>query len=431
MRLPDDAVRSLAFDGAEWQARSLMSSAPDTARRAKVAHIATSDLSLRYLLKNQMLAIRRAGHQVIGISAPGPDVHALDAAGIPHVPVPLTRRVTPLTDLKALIQLVWILRRERIDVVHTHTPKASLIGQYAALLAGVPVRVHTIHGLYFPAGISARKRRLFVLLERLTMRFSAWNFSQNPEDVPTAIEEGICAPDRLEVLGNGIDLEAFQPEAHTPEKRAATRAELGLRPEHLVVGMVSRLVEEKGYREMFEAVRRVRKTIPLARYIFIGGTQHEKSDRLGDDCLEQEGIADVAQLLGHRDDVARLYAAMDVLAHPSHREGFPRVPMEASAMGLPVVATEIRGNRQVVEDGVTGRLVPLKDAAELSRAMIQLLSDSELRQRLGGAARKKAKLEFDERKIFERVVKRYDELLATSMATDHGLTSVLRRIRRF
>jgi glycosyltransferase involved in cell wall biosynthesis len=383
---------------------------PD-AKPLKVAHITTVDLSLRYLLLNQLRAIQKAGFDVRGISAPGPNVPVIEAAGVRHIPAPLSRSLTPLKDLVAIALLWRILRREKFDIVHTHTPKAGLLGQYAALLARTPIRVHTIHGLYFPGHMTPKTRWKYVLLEKITMLPSMRNFSQNVEDVTTAIEAGISRKDRIELIGNGIDLEMFAAETVTPERRHAIRASLGLRDEHKVVGMVSRLVVEKGYLEMFEAVKIIREKEPLARFVFIGEIADFKDDALSPAKLAELGIDDVAQFLGHRTDVRDLYGVMDVFAHPSHREGFPRAPMEAAAMGLPVVATDIRGCRQTVEDGVNGYLVPLRDAGALAGRLGELLEDAELRLVTGAAGRKKAEREFDEQAVFARIVGAYERLL--------------------
>src|SRR5262249_41019345 len=151
-----------------------------------------------------------------------------------------------------------------------HTPKAGLLGQYAALIAGVPVRVHTIHGLYFPGHMKPGRRWLYVLLERLTMLFSHRNLSQNPEDVPVAVRERICSPERSELIGNGIDLSRFDPSGRTAARRRATRAALGLDDGHKVVGMVARFVAEKGYRELLRAAQIVAGAMPEARFVCVG-----------------------------------------------------------------------------------------------------------------------------------------------------------------
>jgi glycosyltransferase involved in cell wall biosynthesis len=378
----------------------------------RVAHVATSDMPLRYLLLHQMQALRDAGFDVAGISAvDGEGARIVEAGGIRHIPVPMSRRMTPLGDLRALFSLFRVLRRERFDIVHTHTPKAGLLGQYAALFAGVPLRVHTIHGLYFPGHMHPRARFAYVLLERVTMLFSHHNFSQSPEDLPVIAAEKIADPARVELIGNGIDLSAFAPELQAPQKRRATRAALGLADTDLVVGVVARLVWEKGYAEMFEAVRILKKAEPRARFIFVGPLEPAKPDAIPASALAAHGIDDVAQLLGFRHDVADLCAIMDVHVLPSHREGFPRSPMEAAAMGVPSVVTDIRGCRQTVDHGVTGLLVPARDGDALARAILQLLQSPETRRRMGEAARLKALREFDERVVFAKIGAAYHRLL--------------------
>ena len=271
--------------------------ASSSARQApiRVAHIATSDASLRYLLLNQLAHYQEAGYEVIGISRSGPDVAALEAAGIRFIEAPLSRSIGPMGDLVALYRLFRILQKEDLTVVHTHTPKAGLLGQYAALFARVPLRVHTIHGLYFPGFMKPQMRFLYVLLERATMQFSQLNFSQNPEDVPVAIAEHICRADRIEQVGNGIDLRRFEASLYSAEQRRQTRAELGLTPEHIVIGMVARLVEEKGWLEMLRAAAILKAKDPRVRFVFIGGFEPAKRDAIRAEALREHGIDDVAQ----------------------------------------------------------------------------------------------------------------------------------------
>jgi glycosyltransferase involved in cell wall biosynthesis len=370
------------------------------------------------LLLHQLQTLQDAGFDVTGISSAGADVPAIEQGGIRHVAVPMSRRYTPLEDLRSLIELWGVLRREKFDVVHTHTPKAGLLGQYAALLAGVPLRVHTIHGLYFPGHMNPRLRSAFVLLERITMRFSHHNFSQSPEDMSVAVDEKISRADRLELIGNGIDVRAFAPDLQPPAKRSATRRSLGLTDDHLVVGMVARLVAEKGYHEMFEAAARIHREEPRARFIFVGGFEPEKFDAIKQDTLTKWKIDRVAQLLGHRSDMPDLYAIMDVHVLPSHREGFPRSPMEASAMGVPSVVTDVRGCRQTVDHGVTGLIVPVRDPEALAGAILTLLRDESRRHGMGEAARQKAAREFDERIVFEKIRRTYERLLRHAAARE-------------
>jgi glycosyltransferase involved in cell wall biosynthesis len=376
----------------------------------RVAHIAASDQTLSELLLSQLQQLQEAGFDVAGIAARGDHVDRLTSAKIEFFSIPMTRRFGPFADLKALVALYRLLRKERFDIIHTHTPKGGLLGQYAALLARVPLRVHTIHGLYFPGFMRPNQRWMYVLLERITLAFSHYNFSQNPEDISVAINERIVRPERLEQVGNGISLDRFAPDGVTAEQRRRTRAALGFTDDTLVVGMVGRLVAEKGYLEAFEAARQVASRIPQARFIFVGGFE-DKADAIKADTLREYGIDHVAQFLGHRTDVEQLYAAMDVFMLPSHREGFPRAVMEAAAMAKPCVVTDVRGCRQTVDHEVTGLLVPTRAPADLAAALERLLRSPAERNRMGAAGRAKALREFDERRVIGAILDAYQRLL--------------------
>ena len=175
----------------------------------KIAHITTVAPSLRYLLLNQLRSLQSEGWEVCGISAPGDDVAAIEAAGIRHIPVEISRNLTPFADLVSLARLVAVLRREKFTVVHTHTPKAGLLGQLAARIAGVPVIVNTIHGFYFHEHMRPAARRFYIAMEKIAALCSHSILSQNAEDMQTAIREGICAPEKIAHLGNGIDVTEF------------------------------------------------------------------------------------------------------------------------------------------------------------------------------------------------------------------------------
>lgn len=382
----------------------------------KVTHIATSDMAIRYLLLDQLQYLKAAGHDVSAISADGPWLASVRAAGIPVHTVPFTRRISPLRDLRAAGALAWHLARRRPDIVHTHTPKASLIGQWVARFVGIRHRVHTIHGLYFPASTSPGTRGLYGWLERLQLAPAQLVFSQNSEDLETCRRERLCDPAKTRFLGNGIDIERFHPRNVDPARTAALRAHLGIPTDHLVVGTVARLVKEKGYLELFAAIPVVLARAPKTTFIVVGGIEPEKADRIDPLDPAITRVGERLRLLGHRDDVPELYALMDLLVLPSHREGFPRAPMEASATGVPVIATDIRGCRDTVIDGETGLLVPLGDVQALAQAIALLLGNDERRGSMGRAARRLAEERFDQRLVFERVANAYAELLGSDRA---------------
>ena len=369
-------------------------------------------MSVRHLLLNQLLALRDGGFDVAAASAAGPDIEAVEAAGVPHFAVPFTRRMSPFADLRAAWRLWRIFRRERFTIVHTHQVKAALFGQWAARLAGVPIVVNTIHGFYFHDRTPRLKRRAWILLERIEALASTLLLSQNREDIPTAVREGICSSDRIEHLGNGIDVRRFDRRTLDPAAVSRTRRDLGCGPDDIIVGFVGRLVREKGILELFDAVRQLRPRHSRLRLLVIGPVDADKADALHPGTANDFGIADITTFAGYRHDMPELYALMNVAVLPSHREGLPRAPMEAAAMGVPVVATSIRGCREVVREGETGFLVPVGNAEALAEAIDKVLSDTSRSSAMAVEARRVAEEAFDERLVFARVQLAYTRLLS-------------------
>lgn len=380
----------------------------------RVVHITTIDMGLRYLLLNQMRSLQQDGYEVIGVSRPGPDVAAIEAAGIRHVPVPLSRTpFSPFQDIQGFLALWKVLRELKPTIVHTHNPKPTLYGQIAARLAGVPVVVNTLHGYIFHDGSHPLARQVFIAIEKLAVRFADVVLSQNSEDIETARRENICHPPKIKPLGNGIDLNRFNPDRISTETRRSLRADLGIPAEAPVVGFVGRLVVEKGILELLEAARAVREVQPEVRFLFVGPVDTHKPDAITPDVAAVRGLGDCCVFTGTmREDMPELYSVMDMLVLPSHREGYPRAPMEASAMGIPSIVTDIRGCREVVDHQVNGLLVPLKDPGALASAILSLLQDRDLVGEMGGRAREVAGERFDELKVFDKVKAEYLRLLA-------------------
>jgi glycosyltransferase involved in cell wall biosynthesis len=377
-----------------------------------VVHVTTTDMSLELLLGPQLEAIAGAGYRVVGASAPGPHADALARRGVEHVALAhATRAMAPTEDARAMAELMTLFRRLRPSIVHTHNPKPGLYGRLAARLSRIPVVVNTVHGLYALPEDAWPKRAIVYGLERLAASCSHAELLQNPEDLSTLRRLRVPA-ERLAVLGNGIDLQRFDPAAISADDRAAARREMGAAAEDdVVVGLVGRLVREKGYPEVFEAAALLRTRLPQLRMAVIGPDEPDKADaltRADRDVAERAGV----RFLGARTDVVRLYAGMDIHVLASHREGFPRSPMEASAMQVPVVATDVRGCRQAVDHGVTGLLVRPRDPEGLAGAMVRLASDPVERRRLGSAARRKALDCFDQQRCIDLTLATYERLLA-------------------
>lgn len=380
-------------------------------RRPRLVHVTTTDISLELLLGPQLEAFADAGYEVIGMSAPGPFVEQVGARGIDHVGLRhATRAMAPQHDLAATAEMYRAFRRLRPDIVHTHNPKPGWFGRPAARAARVPVVVNTVHGLYALPDDPLTKRAVVYALERAAATCSDAELVQNPEDVHTLASILRVPRSKLVLLGNGIDLDRFGDREDAPERRAKVRAELGVADDDVVVGAVGRLVAEKGYAELFEAWEAIRVRVPNAHLVVVGPTDEDKSDSL-DPALVSRARDSGVRFLGMRSDVDDLYRGFDVYVLASHREGFPRSAMEAAAAGLPIVATNIRGCRQVVDDGVSGLLVPLRDPAALAEAITSIASDDALRREMSEAARARAVREFDQRRVIDTTLATYERLL--------------------
>jgi glycosyltransferase involved in cell wall biosynthesis/ribosomal protein S18 acetylase RimI-like enzyme len=370
----------------------------------KVAHLTTVDLSLRFLVRPQLLAVVESGGEAVGVSAPGPWVGELEADGIRHVSLTAsTRGMSLVNDFKAILQFWRVLRREQFTILHTHNPKPGLYGRILGRLAGVPLVVNTLHGLYATEEDPVAKRAVVYVLEALASRFSDAELLQNQEDLAFCRRTRIIPRGKAHLLGNGVNLERFDRAKVDPATRARIRDEVGAGEGDVVVGMVGRLVAEKGYPELFEAATRLGDGYIV---VVVGPADPDKSDALPPEAVTNAREAGV-RFLGMRTDMDDLYSAMDLFVLPSHREGFPRAAMEAAAMGLPVVATDIRGCRQVVDDGVNGLLIPVRDPAALTGAILKLGGDRELLQTMSEASARIARERFDENEVVRIVMDTY------------------------
>lgn len=354
-------------------------------RSWRLAHLTTVDMSLALLLSTELETDLADGHTVLGISAPGPYVERVAALGVTHVPVPsLGRSWAPLADARAFVELFRTLRSLDLDVLHTHTPKAGVLGRIAGRVAGVRVVVNTCHGLWARPEDRLLKRVLVYGAEALAIRFSDFELFQNSQDAHTL--RRFLKPGRWRVVGNGVDLERFRPD---PEGRSRVRAEFGVADDVLLVGTIGRRVREKGLAEFAEAAHRLRGR---ARFVWVGPEDDT-------DTAAPVSHLDAVRFVGERTDMPAVYSALDVFVLASYREGFSRASMEAAACGTPMVLTDIRGCREIGDAGVHALFVPPADAGALTGTIGRLLAEPDLRARLAGAAQARAHTAFDQRQV--------------------------------
>ncbi len=371
-------------------------------RPLKIAQVTTADISIWILLWDQIQALRAAGHQVQAVCALGPFIERIRAGGVEVHNVRMTRRLNPVSDPVSFLSLCSLFRREKYDVVHTHTPKAGLLAPLAARLAGTPHIIHTIHGLLFHDRMPLWKRALFWVPEKVTALASHRLLSQSSEDVEVAVRTCLSARSKIRYLGNGINIEHFHP-LYKHELRESARREFGLAADDFVVGAVGRLVREKGFAELLSAVESLTSELPTLKLLIVGPEEPERRDTLTIPPQQKGSVI----FTGWRDDVRSAYAAMDIFALPSHREGVPRAAMEAAAMGLPVISSDIRGCREVVQHEITGLLVPLRDSAALAAAIRLLHDDPDRRRTMGGLGRRRMEQDFNAADVLARLLGYY------------------------
>ena len=329
---------------------------------ARIAHVTTVDISVHYLLLAQLLALRDAGFEVTAVSAPGPWVAGLEE--IRHLPLGTPARVpgTPAQMPGRRVRLIRLFRRERFDLVHTHNPKPGVLGRVAARVASVPRVMNTVHGLYATPEDRLRRRAPVLAAEWIAARFSDLELYQSAEDLAWA-RRYIWFVEVARSTWGTASISAFTP-SWARRTGAKLRAGLGIGEDELVVGTVGRMVRRRATascsRREDRALPDPERAVPGRRGVRPGqgGRHHgEAIERARDDFV----------FTGWREDVADLMALMDVFVLPSWREGLPRSAIEAAAIGLPQVLTDIRGCREVVRDGVEGFLVPVRDPAAWPR----------------------------------------------------------------
>jgi glycosyltransferase involved in cell wall biosynthesis len=233
-------------------------------------------------------------------------------------------------------------------------------------------------------------------------------FCVSEEDV--AVLQKHVPAERVEWTGNGVDLSRFNPNRFTPGQKQEIREGLGIPARAFVVGIVARIVKEKGIRELLEAVAIARKTAPDIRLLLVGPVDTSRGDQVTPEVSEQYGVRDACHWTGERSDIPDLLAAMDVYCLPSYREGYPVSVIEAGAMGLPCIVTDVRGCREAAEDGFNGLLVPPRQVEPLAAAILRLHDDAELLSRMATNARVRAEAKFDERRVVEQILNVYHRL---------------------
>lgn len=323
----------------------------------------------------------------------------------------LGREIQGWPDLRALVQLVRLIREFRPHILHTHTAKAGVLGRIAARLVGVPIVIHTYHGHVFHGYFSPAKTRLLLAVERWLSGFTNLILTVSATVRQDLLSLGIGTPERLMVVPLGLDLDRFLV---CESSRGQLRAELGIDPEAPLVGIVARLVPIKRHECFLRAAVEVARRYSGCQFLVVGdGERRAELERLG----RHLALNDQVRFLGWRQDLERIYADLDLVVLTSANEGLPVSVIEAMASGKPVVATRVGGVPDLVEDGVTGLLVPPENPAAVAEAIGALLADARRRQTFGQAGRKRVYPAFSAERLLEDMDRLYTELVSSTLST--------------
>lgn len=372
-----------------------------------VLNIVTSAVSLRFL-DGQAEYLGERGYTVTLVSSPGEELRKAEKEGVRTEAMAMERGIAPWKDLVSLWRLLRLMRRLRPEIVNAGTPKAGLLGGVAARMCGASRRYYTLHGLRCETA-TGWKRKLLLATERVACRSAHRVICVSESLREKAIELGVVEANRTVVFGAGscagVDAERFAPTEEAARRGAAIRRELGIAVEAPVVGFVGRLTKDKGLCELVEAYLELRGKMSEARLLLVGDV--EEGDALPKAVREKITSESGIARTGWMADTAEYYHAMDVLALPTYREGFPTVALEAAAAGKAVVATRATGARDAVVDGVTGMLVPVGDARGLAVALETLLRDQKMREEMGAAGRERVVVEFRPERVWEAMAEEY------------------------
>jgi glycosyltransferase involved in cell wall biosynthesis len=374
-------------------------------------YVVTSSLTVG-LLRGQLDCLREMGFEVILVSAAGEELKKAERDGVRTMEVAMAREIAPWRDLRSLWMLLKLMRKLRPMIVNFSTPKAALLGGIAAWLTDVPCRIYTLRGLRCET-TAGMKRRALMATERIACACAHRVICVSESLRQKAIELGVVDANLTVVLGggssNGVEVKRFAPTGEAQRRGEEIRSELGIPLDAPVVGFVGRLTKDKGIAELVDAFLALRSEFPELRLLLVG--EPEAGDPLPAQTRKLlESMPGIVRT-GFLGDPAGHYQAMDVLALPTYREGFPTVALEASAAGKPVIMARATGAVDAVIDGVTGILVPVGDSHALASALELVIRDRNLAAAFASAGRERVLREFQQETVWDALAEEYLQLL--------------------
>lgn len=382
--------------------------------KVKLLRITTETYSLNILLKGQLKYMGDRGMEVFMASTPDENVSFLkEQQNAAFYPISLSRELTPFKDLISLFHTIRLILRLKPDIVHTHSPKAGIVGMLAAFICRVPVKIHTVAGLPLME-VTGLKRKLLDKVEALTYWCADWVLPNSNELKTFILDNNLSSNHaKVQVIGNGssngLDMNYFSITPQLIQLGDSFKAKNGISKESIVLAFMGRLANYKGVNELVEAFIELQQMHKNLFLVLIGGL--EELNPLKPSVLNEIKINPNIISVGHQKDVRLFLAIANIFVFPSYREGFPQALMQACAMGLPSIATNINGCNELIEDGVNGRLIPTKSVEAIVTASSELIMNNDLRIQMGAASLQFVRKNFEQNELWNKIFNFYKDSL--------------------
>jgi glycosyltransferase involved in cell wall biosynthesis len=380
--------------------------------KKKLIRITTVSMALTTLLKGQLRFMDQYFDVLAVSSGGGTFDDVAKNEGVRTHPLTMSRTITPFKDLVSLYKLYKLFKKEKPFIVHTHTPKAGTLGMIAAKLAGVPHRMHTIAGL--PLLIATGPKRVLLnTVEKITYSCATMIYPNSFAMKDIIIQQGFTKESKLKVIEkgstNGVDTDHFDPKLFDEASKTKLKSELGINKDDLVFVFIGRIVKDKGMNELMHTFAKLNLEYPKTKLLLVGPYEDHLNPLQPETYNLIKNHKSITHV-GYQKDVRPYFAISDVLAFPSYREGFPNVVMQAGAMGIASIVTDINGCNEIIEHGKNGLIIPAKNQDTLFDAMKYMINHPEERMNMANSSRSKIENNYQQKIVWNALLKEYQNL---------------------
>ncbi len=380
--------------------------------------IRTTTIPVSFILLKGQLGFLNEHFEVIAISGGGEQLDEVTKReSVKVLPVSMERRISPLKDLVSLVRLYRTFKKEKPSIIHSITPKAGLLSMLAGKMAGVPIRMHTFTGLIFPSR-TGMMQKLLIQMDRL-LCWAATNVYPEGEGVKKDLIKFNITTKPLKVIANGnvngVDTEFFSPSVFSTEEKNKLRSSLNISKDDFVFVFVGRLVRDKGINELVSVFKQITSSSKYGyvKLLLVGGMEGN-IDRITPETEQEINNNPNIIAVGFQKDVRKFFSISDCLVFPSYREGFPNVVIEAGAMELPCIVSDINGCNEIIVNGENGIIIPPKNTNILKEAMLKILDDNESYRALKANSRKMIESRYKREYVWNELLNEYKNLLKES-----------------